>query len=107
MTLDSPLAPNSPSPFRAGRAAEGWGEGALNLNTTAAGKPHSRASSLLRESTYAAKAAQRIPKCSRGRFQVAGNAWSVTVGIFFLSAGSRMVTGLQLALVLSDDSRCA
>ena len=39
----------APSPFRAGRAAEGWGEGTLNPSTYATRKLRSRASSLLQK----------------------------------------------------------
>ena len=45
MTPDFPSTQDSPLSLQ----GEGWGEGALTPNTAAPGKPHSRASSLLRE----------------------------------------------------------
>ncbi|GLU38591.1 hypothetical protein Pssp01_26840 [Pseudomonas sp. NBRC 100443] len=45
MTPNFPPTPNSPLSLQ----GEGWGEGALNPNTYAPGKPPARASSLLQK----------------------------------------------------------
>ena len=87
-------------------AGEGWGEGALNLNARSRRQPPF-ASKLAPTGKHPPADRAKLPSvpASVSRYpEIPGVLPSVS---FSLSAGSRMVTGLQLSLVLSDDSRCA
>ena len=87
-------------------AGEGWGEGALNLNA------HSR-----RQLPFASKLAPtgKHPPADRAKppsVPTSASRYPEIPGVlpsvsFFLCAGGRVATGLQLSLVLLDDSRCA